>query len=100
MAHVEFLLYINTSINEIYQVSQDYSVRYEWIIDQINNFRSLKSTPLSNNLSSPNSGYLDKGLFKDSLDTAIRFLSRFVAMSFYNQISIQSFCFFLREAKS
>jgi hypothetical protein len=47
MAHVEFVLYINTSINEIYQVSQDYSVRYEWIIDQINNnFHSLKSTSI------------------------------------------------------
>ncbi len=53
-----------------------------------------------NNLSSPNSSYLDKGFLKTSFDTAIRFLSRFVAMCFYNQISIQSFRFFLREAKS
>ncbi|ENU25828.1 hypothetical protein F992_02685 [Acinetobacter modestus] len=31
MARVEFVLYINTPISEIYQVSQDYSIHYEWI---------------------------------------------------------------------
>lgn len=41
-----------------------------------NNIRTPKNNPALpsvNNLSSPNSGYLDKGLFRQGFDTAIRF---------------------------
>jgi hypothetical protein len=31
MARVEFMLYIDAPMSEVYRVSQDYSIRYEWI---------------------------------------------------------------------